>query len=293
MTGKLLAWGAVHAATTPLPAGVHAPVAVIGLETLMTGQSHVSDVRVRTLRQRGRMGCALLDNEYAHSCGRKGDLMTAPQVLGRRERNMQLKHERIFAAAAELFAERGFAAATTQEVADRAGVAAGTVFRYAASKSELLLMIYNRMFREAIAEGVGSAARPMDAVDAVQSIVMAVFDASMASPENSAAYQRELLFGPASERYRAEGLAIVAEMEDTIATRLLAAAPEMDADSARLTAASVFAVLHLGIARSSTQAHPGRDARQDLHDQVHLILAGPASSKTLAGANQQQKGNQR
>lgn len=211
--------------------------------------------------------------------------MTAKQVVGRRERSMQLKHERIFAAAAELFAERGFEATTTQEVADRAGVAAGTVFRYAASKSEMLLMVYNHMFREAVAQGVGAAAKHADASDAVETMVAAVFDASMASPENSAAYQRELLFGRASEQFRAEGLAIVAELEDLIATRLVADVPEMDAGSARLAAACVFAVLHLAIARSSTQAHPGCDARQDLHDQIRLILGAPASLRSLSSVD--------
>ncbi|MGP3708967.1 helix-turn-helix domain-containing protein [Gordonia paraffinivorans] len=41
--------------------------------------------------------------------------------------------------------ERGFSAVTTQEVSARAGVAAGTLFRYAATKSELLLMVYNEV----------------------------------------------------------------------------------------------------------------------------------------------------
>ena len=65
----------------------------------------------------------------------------AVAAASRRDRNMRDKRDRIFRAAAELFAERGFAAVTTQEVSDRADVAAGTLFRYAATKSELLLMI--------------------------------------------------------------------------------------------------------------------------------------------------------
>lgn len=191
---------------------------------------------------------------------------------------MQRKHLSIFRAAEELFAERGFEATTTQEVAARAGVAAGTVFRYAATKSELLLMIYNERFRDAIAAGAASAARHDDDVAAVEAMIAAVYDASVASPENSAAYQRELLFGDVSERFRAEGLALVAELEAMIATRLRAAATGLHAEAARLSAASVFAVLHLAIARASTHAHPGRDARDDLHEQIRLMLSGPTGS---------------
>lgn len=53
----------------------------------------------------------------------------AVAAASRRDRNMRDKRDRIFRAAAELFAERGFAAVTTQEVSDRADVAAGTLFR--------------------------------------------------------------------------------------------------------------------------------------------------------------------
>ena len=48
------------------------------------------------------------------------------QELGRRERNKLEKQTRIFDAAAELFAEKGYSAVTTQEIADRADVAGGT-----------------------------------------------------------------------------------------------------------------------------------------------------------------------
>ena len=61
-------------------------------------------------------------------------------TVGRRVQNMRDKRERIFRAAHELFTERGFDRVTTQEISERADVATGTLFRYAASKSELLLL---------------------------------------------------------------------------------------------------------------------------------------------------------
>lgn len=204
--------------------------------------------------------------------------MTVRRPPGRRESNMQSKRTRIFTAAEQLFAERGFAASTTQEVAERADVAAGTVFRYASSKSELLLMVYNRILRAAVARGAALAQQYSSIEDRIGAIVATVFDASRVSPENSAAYQRELLFGP-PERYRDEGLEVVAQLEHVVATQLHQAIPNLDDTQARLTAASVFAALHLAIARSSTGAHLGRDARSDLHEQIALILSGLPSQR--------------
>ena len=61
---------------------------------------------------------------------------------GLRERNKQEKLARIRAAALALFAEKGFAATTTREVAERAGVATGTLFLYARTKEELVLLVF-------------------------------------------------------------------------------------------------------------------------------------------------------
>lgn len=62
---------------------------------------------------------------------------------GRRERNKAERRRRIKEAARAVFAEKGFDAATTREIASRAGVANGTLFLYARDKVELLMMIVN------------------------------------------------------------------------------------------------------------------------------------------------------
>jgi len=51
------------------------------------------------------------------------------------------KQLRILEAAIEIFAEKGFAAASTSEIAQKAGVAEGTIFRHYKTKKELLLSI--------------------------------------------------------------------------------------------------------------------------------------------------------
>ena len=66
---------------------------------------------------------------------------TAP--AGLRERGKLDKRRRIVEAARSVFVERGYDAATTREIAQRADVAIGTVFVYARDKRDLLLLIVN------------------------------------------------------------------------------------------------------------------------------------------------------
>jgi AcrR family transcriptional regulator len=54
------------------------------------------------------------------------------------------KREAILQAALELFVERGFHGTAVPEVADRAGVGAGTIYRYFASKEALVNELYQR-----------------------------------------------------------------------------------------------------------------------------------------------------
>lgn len=63
--------------------------------------------------------------------------------LSVRERGKLRTRTRIKEAARAVFVERGYEAATTREIAERAEVALGTLFAYAPTKSELLLMIVN------------------------------------------------------------------------------------------------------------------------------------------------------
>lgn len=64
-------------------------------------------------------------------------------VLGLRARGKERRRKRIKDAAREVFVERGYELATTREIAERAEVSLGTLFAYAPTKSELLLMIVN------------------------------------------------------------------------------------------------------------------------------------------------------
>lgn len=204
---------------------------------------------------------------------------------GRRARAKQDKHERIFSAAQALFAEHGFERVTTQQIADRADVGTGTLFRYATTKGELFLMVYNARFTAAVDGGALAARRHTDVVDAVHALVEPVLTWSR-SLGGSADYQRELLFGPPGERYRDEGLAIVADLQARIAGLLLADRPSSDPDTLReaaRAARSVFAVLNLLLVEPLNDLHTGDDPSAELHAQVAQIVRGFQAAASLRG----------
>lgn len=68
---------------------------------------------------------------------------SANRPVGLRERGKQKRRQSIKEAARAIFLERGYESATTREIAERAEVSLGTLFAYAPTKPELLVMILN------------------------------------------------------------------------------------------------------------------------------------------------------
>src|SRR5262249_42027324 len=75
------------------------------------------------------------------------------------------KRSAILRAATDVFAERGYFTAQVADVARAAGVAAGTVYLYFRSKDDLLISIFERAMRDALAEGRAAVANVRDPAD--------------------------------------------------------------------------------------------------------------------------------
>ncbi|NOU68226.1 TetR family transcriptional regulator [Paenibacillus sp. LMG 31461] len=71
--------------------------------------------------------------------------------LNDEEEKMTDKQIKIVQAAVEIFSEKGFAGSSTSEIAQKAGVAEGTIFRHYKTKKELLLSIVAPMMSKLIA----------------------------------------------------------------------------------------------------------------------------------------------
>jgi TetR/AcrR family fatty acid metabolism transcriptional regulator len=80
------------------------------------------------------------------------------------------KRDALLRAAIDTFAARGFFNAQVADVARAAGVAAGTVYLYFRGKDDLLISIFERSMKEAIAEGRRSVGALTDPVERLREI---------------------------------------------------------------------------------------------------------------------------
>lgn len=163
-------------------------------------------------------------------------------VVGRRERNKEEKRERILTAATELFAVMGVDDVTTQQIADAADIGAGTLFLYAKNKGELLLMVQNAHYAEALAAGTTAAAGETDPTDAVLAIVAPIVACNRAHVGNGRTYLREMAFGDPTEPHHARALEIVNDTEIELARTVLRTT-ECDVQTAASLARTVSALL--------------------------------------------------
>lgn len=87
--------------------------------------------------------------------------------------------ERIISSARALFAEKGYDGATTSQIARRAGVAEGTIYRHFASKKDLFMACIEPVVDESLGEGLSKmveAGNLRDAVRAMLDVRVRVFE---------------------------------------------------------------------------------------------------------------------
>ena len=188
--------------------------------------------------------------------------------VGRRERAKRDKRERIMAAARELLAERGVSGVTTQQIADRADVAIGTLYRYAATKAELLVMMPNEKFAAAIDDGLAAAnaAAGRGALEEVVALVRPVVACVREQVENGRMYLHELVFGHPAEPYRRVVLA--ARLEDWT-SGLVARGEYIRAADAATLARAITAIIHVSTTAAVYLHRSDEAILADIRDQIH------------------------
>lgn len=188
--------------------------------------------------------------------------------LGRRERNKAEKLERIFAAGDELFETRDANSVTTQEIAERADIGAGTLFQYVASKAELLLMVHNRRFAQAVADGAAAQERVEGLRPRLLAALRPAVECNRHHPANGRTYIHEVVFGDQTERYRSEAHGIVAKLR-AVVRKVLLETGAASAETADASAEVVFAVFYLTLCDAIT-AHHGSE---QLLERIDVLLA--------------------
>jgi AcrR family transcriptional regulator len=193
--------------------------------------------------------------------------------IGRRERAKQAKRERIMTAARELFAEHGVSGVTTQQIAHRADVAIGTLYLYASTKAELLIMVQNEKFAAAIDAGLAAAnTAGQGALEPVIALIRPVVECLREHIENGRTYLHELVFGDPAEPYRQAGLALAGRLEDGV-TGLLIRDPHIGAADAATLARVITAIIHISTTATVYLQRSDEAVLADIRDQIHATLA--------------------
>ena len=195
----------------------------------------------------------------------------ATPPVGRRERNKQAKLERITAAARELFAEHGVDDVTTQQIAEKADIGTGTLFLYAKTKGELLLLVQNSGYADALQEGKAAAERIPEALDAVMAIIRPVVECNRIQIDNGRTYLRELVFGDPDEPHHRDALALTIQTEEAIAA-VLRRDDRVGAPDAATLAHIVSAIMFLSMAATANISRSVEDILQEIRDQVRVLL---------------------
>ncbi|MDO4244322.1 MAG: helix-turn-helix domain-containing protein [Actinomyces sp.] len=195
----------------------------------------------------------------------------SPQPPTRRERDKQAKLERITAAASELFARHGVDEVTTQQIAEAADIGTGTLFLYARSKGDLLLLVQNAHYARALEEGRARAAHTSTALHGVMALVEQVVRCNRAHVDNGRTYLREVVFGDTRQPHRAEALSIVSRTEQAV-TEILADRSSLTAEQARTAARIVSAILVLELGTDPAADRSISDLLTSIRTQVAALL---------------------
>lgn len=102
------------------------------------------------------------------------------------------KRDAILRAAIDTFAARGFFNAQVADVARAAGVAAGTVYLYFRGKDDLLISVFERTMKAAIADGRASVAGITDPVERLRQIARVHLDRMGRDRQLAVVFQIEL-----------------------------------------------------------------------------------------------------
>lgn len=116
-----------------------------------------------------------------------GTADSTPGRIGRRQRRIARRRERIKVAAAKLFAEKGYAATTTRQIAEMADVAEGTLYNYFEGKREILLTIASETALP-VMEAIQDAGLPTD-----QEGLVSLFERALSISEDRLPFTRVLI----------------------------------------------------------------------------------------------------
>src|SRR3990172_6214191 len=143
----------------------------------------------------------------------------AAPLVGRRERNKLDTRQRIRAAARDLFARRGYSAATMRDIAGQAHVALGTLFNYADDKRDLVFLIFNDVLDELTDRALAAPRPGAPLADQLMAVFRCHYVELAKNPVLSRLLLQELTFyseGKEARRFHAIRARLIAGIEGLV-----------------------------------------------------------------------------
>ncbi|MFJ8815807.1 TetR/AcrR family transcriptional regulator [Amycolatopsis thermoflava] len=156
-----------------------------------------------------------------------------PQVQAR----LDAQREAILTAAGEILAERGYAGCSVSAVAEKAGVATGTVYRHFPGKAELVVELFRIVVNHEVDAVRQAAERPGTPADRVAAIVETFAERALKVPRQAYA----LLAEPVDAPIEAERIVFRRVFRDELARHVREGVRtgQLPAQDADLTAAAL------------------------------------------------------
>jgi AcrR family transcriptional regulator len=190
---------------------------------------------------------------------------------GRRERNKQEKLARIVGAARQLFRERGFAETTTLQIAEAADIGTGTLFLYARSKEDLLVLVFRDEMLQTARTAFATVNPGAPLLDQLMHVFTTMLDYHEQDPGIARILLRELAI-PNAVGHPADISELLSVIYSGLADLVLAARKTeqiQSAELALLVAENLFANYYLGLLGRVG----GRSSRQQFLKRLRRLLA--------------------
>ncbi len=202
---------------------------------------------------------------------------------GLRERNKRDKHDRIVAAARRLFRRHGFERTTTQQVAAEAGIGTGTLFLYARTKEDLLVMVFLLELSRVVDESLATLDEKAPLLDKLLHLYGAVSEHHARNLALGRPFAKELMF--VHDARRAEMRTFMASWMRRVADIIEQAKRRGEVDAAvdaRLLATSSFAQFFFRLQSwlGGYITRPRLDS--ELRESLRLMLDGAAPRRAAS-----------
>ncbi|MFD7641030.1 TetR/AcrR family transcriptional regulator [Kitasatospora sp. NPDC059795] len=172
------------------------------------------------------------------------------------------QREAVLRAAVALLAERGYGGCSMAAVADRAGIATGSMYQHFDSKADLAVTLFRTVCGREIDAVTEAAGRAADPVDGVAAVVETFAARALKSPRLAYA----LLAEPADRVVEAERLVFRRAFRDLIAARIdeAVASGRLPAQRAESTAAGIVGAVGEALVGPLTDGRPSEAVLPEL-----------------------------